>query len=75
MKTGISMQGKVEKTNSANKIKCDCKNCFHTYKKSDFYYCEFYDLINPNKTKCKKFLYQKFQKPLSPKLAKQKLSR
>ena len=73
MNNGHTTNGKLEKTHSAKKIKCDCNNCFHTIRKNNMNYCNFYDLFNPKKRTCKKFSYLKYQKPLSPKKAKKLL--
>lgn len=53
-KSGTSMSN-IENIRNVSSIRCDCKKCYHSVKKDNIYYCKYYDLFNPNKSKCVRF--------------------
>lgn len=53
-KTGTPI-GRIVNTNNVSRIKCNCRNCFHSVWKNKTLYCEYYDLVKPHKTKCARF--------------------
>lgn len=58
MKTGTSMQGRIENTRNVKRIPSVCKNCYHHRLNHGINYCVYYDLINPNKRKCARYWYE-----------------
>lgn len=53
-KTGTAMSGIVN-TRNVKPVKCVCKKCSHRRGQKPMFICDYYDIINPNKTKCARY--------------------
>ncbi len=57
-KTGVSMRGTLENTKRPGLIKANCKKCIHRRKskiENKSFYCNYYKIYSPNKSKCARF--------------------
>jgi len=54
-KTGTSMCGTIEYTNSVKRIRCNCESCKHSKISAGALFCTYYDIVNPHKRKCARY--------------------
>lgn len=55
MKTGVNTST-IIRVKKPKPIQCDCKKCSHSTLKNKILYCKYFDLINPRRKSCSRYI-------------------